>query len=386
MDKNKGFTLIELLAVIVILAIIALITTPLIMRVIIDARKNSAKDSVYGYIEAVEYGIVESIANNPEANYNGEFTVEGGKIVQNDVEIPVKYKGTPLTGTVQIEDNRVVSADLTNDSYYLVYDGTNVTVESKEDVVTTLYADGTVVYFNPETGEMCEESESVSTNGTKSGCMKWYTFGDKEGSPRIKLLLDHNTSDSEWISMEDFIASGGTEENWYEGNGNVYGPVTANKNFKNDTSTWKSGLNPRLITANEIASITGNTSFDSATSTVDKWFYLGTNDQGESLGVTEWPQTDEEWAKIKEYNSKYGWLFDRLFDCEEAGCNTGDDNASDGYWTNDSLPNMMSYSTRAIGRMSGAWRVFCAGVLEGAYIRNVYGLRPVITVSKSSLK
>ncbi len=37
--KQKGFTLIELLAVIVILAVIALIATPLIMGVITDAKK-----------------------------------------------------------------------------------------------------------------------------------------------------------------------------------------------------------------------------------------------------------------------------------------------------------------------------------------------------------
>ena len=41
MNKKSGFTLIELLAVIVILAVIALIATPLIMGVIDDARKGS---------------------------------------------------------------------------------------------------------------------------------------------------------------------------------------------------------------------------------------------------------------------------------------------------------------------------------------------------------
>ncbi len=43
MKNIKGFTLIELLAVIVILAIIALIATPIILGIIDDARK-SAKD------------------------------------------------------------------------------------------------------------------------------------------------------------------------------------------------------------------------------------------------------------------------------------------------------------------------------------------------------
>ena len=41
--KNKGFTLIELLAVIVILAIIALIATPMILGVIDTAKRGSAE-------------------------------------------------------------------------------------------------------------------------------------------------------------------------------------------------------------------------------------------------------------------------------------------------------------------------------------------------------
>ena len=52
--KRKGFTLIELLAVIVILAVIALIATPMIMDVIEKARKQSAIESVNGLLEAAE--------------------------------------------------------------------------------------------------------------------------------------------------------------------------------------------------------------------------------------------------------------------------------------------------------------------------------------------
>ena len=39
--RNKGFTLIELLAVIVILAIIALIATPIVLGIINDSRKSA---------------------------------------------------------------------------------------------------------------------------------------------------------------------------------------------------------------------------------------------------------------------------------------------------------------------------------------------------------
>jgi len=52
--KNKGFTLIELLAVIVILAIIALIATPIILGIIDDARKSSSERGAELVISSVE--------------------------------------------------------------------------------------------------------------------------------------------------------------------------------------------------------------------------------------------------------------------------------------------------------------------------------------------
>ncbi len=60
--KQKGFTLIELLAVIVVLAVIALIATPLVMNAIEDARKGALERS-YDYIE-------DSASNYVYANYN----------------------------------------------------------------------------------------------------------------------------------------------------------------------------------------------------------------------------------------------------------------------------------------------------------------------------
>ncbi len=55
--KNKGFTLIELLAVIVILAIIALIATPIILGIINDARTEAKKRSAELAYSGVEYAI-----------------------------------------------------------------------------------------------------------------------------------------------------------------------------------------------------------------------------------------------------------------------------------------------------------------------------------------
>ena len=51
--KNKGFTLIELLAVIVILAIIALIATPIILGIINQSRIGAAEASATAIIKSV---------------------------------------------------------------------------------------------------------------------------------------------------------------------------------------------------------------------------------------------------------------------------------------------------------------------------------------------
>ena len=64
MKRKNGFTLIELLVVIVILAIIALVAVPIVLNMIENAKKNAAKSSALGYIEAIEYG--NGIALNME--------------------------------------------------------------------------------------------------------------------------------------------------------------------------------------------------------------------------------------------------------------------------------------------------------------------------------
>ena len=77
---KKGFTLIELLAVIVILAIIALIATPIILGIINDARKESNERSVELYASAVRnaiaaYQLTETSApksfSNLDIQYDG---------------------------------------------------------------------------------------------------------------------------------------------------------------------------------------------------------------------------------------------------------------------------------------------------------------------------
>ena len=95
--KKKGFTLIELLAVIVILALIALIATPIIVGVIGDAKKNAFKDTAYGIIEAGrlyyagEFGndsfdgkTFDFTGNVAELKLSGEKPAGGNLVISKD--------------------------------------------------------------------------------------------------------------------------------------------------------------------------------------------------------------------------------------------------------------------------------------------------------------
>ncbi len=72
--NTKGFTLVELLAIIVILAIIALITTPVILNVIENSRLNAAKDKAWGTIDAVR--VAYATAQTDEQEVSIPYTVE----------------------------------------------------------------------------------------------------------------------------------------------------------------------------------------------------------------------------------------------------------------------------------------------------------------------
>ena len=324
-EKNKGFTLVELLAVIVILALIALIATPIILNVINDAKKQAAKDSAYGYMDAVEKYIVSSELEDKSIK-DGRYSVE-------ELNKKISVKGsTPDNGNIEIKNSSVKSYDIGIDGY--------VVRNGKVDKVSTTksFKNGTAVYYNPVSGEKCKSSEAVSTTGTKRGCMKWYVFNDKEGNATVNVILDHNT----------------TAKVAYNSTGNNSEMKEVADALKKDTRTWKNTT--RLITANEVAKITGNTGFDANKENQD-WFCLDTNQ----------PDTTSYCAKAQG-TSEYAWLFDYTYECTNYGCNTSD-LSTWGYWTSTS-----SWHVSRFGHLSNT---------NANYADS--GVRPVITISKANI-
>ena len=138
--KNKGFTLIELLAVIVILAIIALIATPMILGVIDTAKRGSAESSALGYVESVEKSIMLQQVKGGEAPAAGQYTISnGGKTLtytetSKTYTITVDFKGAAPTGSVTIGANgSVTAAKLTFATIHaneVTYDGSKAKIAS----------------------------------------------------------------------------------------------------------------------------------------------------------------------------------------------------------------------------------------------------------------
>ena len=129
-EKKKGFTLIELLAVIVILAIIALIATPIVLSLINKARKGAFARSAEGVVDSANLFYAQELIDNIITK-DITFTCNNTECTTNDVldanRNPSKLDvdGKIGTGTVTIYEDGKVSLTLT--------DGTNVATKEKDE-------------------------------------------------------------------------------------------------------------------------------------------------------------------------------------------------------------------------------------------------------------
>lgn len=114
-SNQKGFTLIELLAVIVILAVIALIATPIVLRIITKARISAAQNSLYGVMEATKYTYANTILDNKTivlpltVTCSTTGSVSECTYSDSTAEAPltgtVEFSGTiPSSGTIILND------------------------------------------------------------------------------------------------------------------------------------------------------------------------------------------------------------------------------------------------------------------------------------------
>ena len=132
--KNKyGFTLIELLAVIVVLAIIALIATPIVMNTIKKSQKGAAERSADSYVKQVEVAVAEERLSKNEV-LEGEYQITSdGNLCRDksascsdDNKIKIEMNGNkPTSGIIKISNGQVTTdSSMTVGSYEVAYNPT----------------------------------------------------------------------------------------------------------------------------------------------------------------------------------------------------------------------------------------------------------------------
>ena len=116
--KRKGFTLIELLGVIVVLAVIAIITTPVILGVIEKSKKESYRNSIYGIMDSANIYLANHLTNIGKTKEIA-FTCNGINCSNEEGE-SLDFKGTvPKSGTFYLNGTGEVTVEsVYNGKYY----------------------------------------------------------------------------------------------------------------------------------------------------------------------------------------------------------------------------------------------------------------------------
>ena len=112
--KVKGFTLIELLAVIVILAVIALIATPTVMRSIESSRKETFKIDAYGIYSAAEKDYMTRQLDNVREEVVYQFDNYEQTVTPSSVS-PLSISGrVPRYGEINVDEYGNITFSISN--------------------------------------------------------------------------------------------------------------------------------------------------------------------------------------------------------------------------------------------------------------------------------
>ena len=319
-NKRNAFTLIELVAVLVIMAIIALIVTPLVMNIIRKARISADKRSVDAYGRSIELAIAG-------------YLLDTGKFPTSVEQLTIEYSGSQVVcETTQINpDSSVylagctVAGRSTGDYKY----------GSDKSPTYTAYQVGDEVTYNNNNYYVIKDSDSTEESVTllKSeplSVQEVNTYGaghvNRYTDSSVGTVYDNNGYGG--IAYYTSETCGYVNGSWvYSECKNDY----ASSEVKYVVDAWKTAQAPaasdaRLITLEDLKS-------------------LGYSDSCIQSGYCSKSAEAPSWLHINSW-----------------------------YWT--SSPSNSSSSF--------AWDVFYGGVLGSDRISNYHGVvRPVITISKS---
>jgi len=204
--KKKGFTLIELLAVIIILAVIALIATPVVLNVVENARKSAFQQSANGYYDAARYLYDELYLKNERQDVT--FTFNDGEQTSSNSEYTLKAKGeVPKGGIVYLSEDGYISVAIHNGKYCASTKGVG-TVKITEDIDNCLlegnYTDNSGANVPELVDNLIPVVYKDGTWEVAATYEKWYDYDKKEWANAVILEngISKNVGDSLDIETE----------------------------------------------------------------------------------------------------------------------------------------------------------------------------------------
>ena len=178
--KKRGFTLVELLAVIVILAIIALITIPIVLKTISNSEINAEKQSISGYADAIEQYTAEQVMLNPGTKHNDYLTDNlndnlnyKGNYVECDYLEYVNDSKLQLISCFVKKNNEEILTDeqIKNKNHYNYYNGQVYTMKEAIEAYAKAIENNKSTDFDykgiPVT---CSEKSYDNNKAVLSGC------------------------------------------------------------------------------------------------------------------------------------------------------------------------------------------------------------------------
>ena len=391
--KGKGFTLIELLAVIVILAIIALIATPVVLNIIKDSKFSSIERSAELYLDQVKNEIARYNMANPSINFNPtECTVQSDdSLICDGTLIKVEINGDkPEVGSKIFLSNGSITGlgNFKISGVELQYIDGKITQGSAEVICTGVTSSkvGNVPQGKYKVGDeyICKVNDTtsykfyiLSTNGSKVNMIM-----DSNICSDGTLATSSNHCYVPWITKEDYIATGGTESDWKRNSGNNNkGPITALNYLNNATSNWSN-----------IPNLSENyTNYEYGKYNYEGYKSIALTGKARLISFSEIESLSDYRDLTFEMNTtSQKFLLNNLKSYSDVS-GTNNIEGIYGYWAMDSLTyDFFNNSAWAVGYTG----CFLSGPVSGGGVfgKNVvintseFGVRPVITLNKSNLQ
>ena len=264
--KNKAFTLLELLGVVIILGVLSLITFPIILNqiknakqgikdstktLIIDAAKDYYEENTNNFdlIEGMTYCIdiktltdenylnknlknenlnnidtnkkVKLIYHNEKFNYEVVDTCTNNSLTRNNIEVPIVTEDSGLYKSTTDKDRFIYRGGDPINNWIELNEGTEETPDYVKYRIVSFEKDGTIKVYRNESIENYEwdvantrppETNTFCGNSAKYGCNVW---GNQKNTIYQNMTLEEIEQNFYYYYLKD--ASSPLEKNSNEG-------------------------------------------------------------------------------------------------------------------------------------------------------------------------